>query len=203
MGRGYVAPIRRVADAAAERVGHCDGQPGSDRRLRLSTALQTRLIATVVAVVALIASCGTAPSGSISVSPTEPPLGPPDVLPPPGLAWTSAAGEVPTSVLSLSSLTCFDPQIALLTMGWPLGRPVTSEADGRQYIRDPQNAHRDVSLVPFEADAMLPVDAIATGYRYKDMELFTSAATAATRIYVRRGTVVEQWPRLREFVACL
>jgi hypothetical protein len=130
-------------------------------------------------------------------------LAAPAALPYPGKPWRNALGEVATSEITLTSLECFDPQITLLTMGWPIGRALRVEADGRQYIRDPGNAHRDSTLAPFDGNTVLPPDARPTGLHNGDVELFGSPSTSDSRIYVRRGAVIEQWPRVFPMIACV
>lgn len=141
----------------------------------------------------------TDPSG-----PGATPLPPPAAREDPGNPWFGPAGQMPSGVIALTTLTCFDPEIALLTVGWPIGASATNDRDARQYVRDPRNAYRDRTLAAFQPDVPLPPDARSTGLRNGELELFVSPSDADTLIYVRRGSgVVERWPRATRFFACV
>jgi hypothetical protein len=178
--------------------------------MELSTDLSRLYRAVVLLPIALaLASCSLAPSpatpspSASEAAATASPLPPPPLMPYPGRPWIGPTDIVGASVITLVSLDCFDPNIALLTTGWPVGRRIGNEFDSRQYIRDPNNAHRDSTAVAFESNATLPEDAVFTGYRYLDLELFVSPSTETSQIYLRRGKVVELWPRVNPFIGCV
>jgi len=95
------------------------------------------------------------------------------------------------------------PGALLLSLGWPLGRQMATDLDGRQYVRDPEGRYLDRTSGPLVARATLPADAFFTGYWYEGNELWIAESTADDEIYfVRPGGVAEAWPRARVFLAC-
>ncbi|HSW42862.1 MAG TPA: hypothetical protein VLM76_10165 [Patescibacteria group bacterium] len=95
------------------------------------------------------------------------------------------------------------PGALLLSLGWPLGRTMVTDLDGRQYVRDTDGRYLDRTSGAFVARASLPSDALFTGYRYEGNELWIAGSTADHEIYfVRSGGVAEAWPRAPAFLAC-
>lgn len=87
--------------------------------------------------------------------------------------------------------------------GWERARMLhVGEGDSfRQYIRDPLGVMRELSLLESYASGVdLPADAVDSGYRSGDLELwFTPADTAA---YVVTPGGVERWPRADPPIGC-
>ena len=53
-------------------------------------------------------------------------------------------------------------------------------------------------IAPFEANATLPDDAAYTGWTNGNIGLCISAGEFAQALYVKRGDVIERWPRAAE-----
>jgi hypothetical protein len=115
-----------------------------------------------------------------------------------------ASNEVPGDAIQLIAgpAHCGLQGVLLLTTGWPIGERYTSDRDARQYVRDVGGRLAGGTVTMFGASVTLPADAAFTGYRYGSDELWISPATADRAVYLVRGNVVEQWPRVTEFVAC-
>lgn len=105
--------------------------------------------------------------------------------------WANAEGLILTDI------------IAPAHCGWETARMLhVPDGDSfRQYIRDPLAVIGQASLLEtYAADVDLPSDAVDSGYRSGELELwFTPADTAA---YVVRPDVVERWPRADPAVGC-
>jgi hypothetical protein len=131
-------------------------------------------------------------------------------------AWTDASGaEVPDGDpgegLVLHTLEgadhCGWTSVTFMHMGWPVGSVVEKAGEARQYVRDPQGLVGAFTSAPFDADATLPDDAAATGFRHGAWELWTAASDEDEAVYVVNGDPsaggsVERWARTSEFVAC-
>lgn len=72
--------------------------------------------------------------------------------------------------------------------------------EDRQYLRDPQNLLTDETVRPYDGDARLPADAIDTGYRNDNHELWLT--TDSSIAYIVTDTAVEAWPSTTRSVAC-
>lgn len=176
---------------------------------------------TLIAAFGLLA-CGQAPastdasqqiatpnSGSVSATSAASPT-PPDVLPPPrareypGIRWIKDGKAVWASEIALIEppANCY-PGALLLAIGWPPGRSMKTDLDGRQYVRDPDGLYLDRTVGPFDGSAVMPPDAIFSGYRYDDNELWLANSTVDREVYfVRPGGIAEAWPRAPSFLAC-
>jgi hypothetical protein len=72
----------------------------------------------------------------------------------------------------------------------------------RQYIQDPQNVIAAQDLVkPYEADAMLPDDAIDTTYRKGARELW--AVPDKSAVFNVGPNKTELWPRSKDTITCM
>jgi hypothetical protein len=159
---------------------------------------------------ALVLACSESPEPSAvpqtpsPAPPIETQLPIPSTEPFPGTSWTRDGLPVDAAVISLIARPehCGFSNITLLTVGWPLGRAAVTDKDARQYVRDPGNAFADKTLATFLPSAALPEDAIFSGYRYGEDELWVSPETIDTAVDIVRNGVVEQWPRARELFAC-
>jgi hypothetical protein len=151
-------------------------------------------------------------AGSTDASPDLP-------LPPPdtgklGRPWFFDGEIVPPYVLSLEPGPghCGWDDMLLLGMNRELGQPKGSEATDVQYVRDPRNRWAPGSTNPapnatlgrFEPSVTPPADIAFTGYTYVDgMELWRSASATDALVFLRRGDVWEQWPRLQLLAGCM
>lgn len=78
--------------------------------------------------------------------------------------------------------------------GKPLGTTYSSSSDSQQYVRDPEGVYGMPELTEaFDPSANLPADAVDTGYRQGDTELWT-VPDDPSFIYLRTGRSVERWP---------
>lgn len=109
--------------------------------------------------------------------------------------WTDATGRAIHEVRG--SEHCWQ-SLRILHLSEP-GEPETAR-NIRTYVRDPAGEVRDQWEAAYLGDSMLPVDATFTGYRQGNAELWISADGAA--VYMKRGNVVEQWPRVSRAIGC-
>ena len=73
-------------------------------------------------------------------------------------------------------------------------------ADFPTYVRDPEDAFYGALKEPYDGDAVLPDDAVDTGYVRGGDALWRAKDGGA--MYVVRPEVVEKWPKLRDDWAC-
>ena len=73
--------------------------------------------------------------------------------------------------------------------------------DDQQYLRDPDHVLTSQTTVPYDGDAELPSDAIDTGYRRGNNQLWLAADRSIA--YLVTPDHVEAWPSTTEPVACL
>jgi len=114
------------------------------------------------------------------------------------LPWTDILGclvRVDVVFEALGEAHCdFDEARHLLT-GDPLGTRFGSTAPPIEYIRDPTGVYgSDLLTSGFAEFAELPSDAIDSGFRLRDRELWTSPGDPAA-IYIKDSQGVERWPR--------
>lgn len=69
-----------------------------------------------------------------------------------------------------------------------------------QFLRDPEGLFEAEVVVPYDADATLPEDAVDTGFRLDDLELWAERDRDA--VYALKEGSVERWPRTRSEIAC-
>lgn len=102
----------------------------------------------------------------------------------PRQVWRDADGNrLPTSVIASAP----GPEHC----GWDSMTFLT--ADGEVYISDPHNVLRGRGFVAaFDADAVLPADAVDTGFRLDDRHLWMSADRLVA--YVVTDDAIEAWP---------
>jgi hypothetical protein len=145
------------------------------------------------------------PTPSTPPSPTQGPVLPnPSTAPFPGTRWTlhGEPAQFGSIALIRGPLACGYHDLLLLTIGWPLGTVPADDRFARQYIRDRGNRFRHLTLADYEQAVELPDDAFDTGYRYGTDALWVSEATVDRQVYLVRGETTEQWPRVRELLAC-
>lgn len=110
----------------------------------------------------------------------------------PRQVWQDADGErVPTSVITSARgpAHCDWQSVTFLTV------------DGQGYISDPDDVLDGRGFVaPFSADAILPPDAVDTGYRQADRRLWLSRDRSIA--FVVTEDAVEAWPSSTEEFAC-
>jgi hypothetical protein len=114
----------------------------------------------------------------------------------PGVAILDPGGDIADpNVIALWQPSC-RPNVPFLQVGWPIGAPSTEFDNTRRFVGDVQGvldrSHGVVSA--FDADADLPPDATATGYRTDDFELWLSPTTGDAAAYLRFEDHVERWP---------
>lgn len=88
-------------------------------------------------------------------------------------------------------------------MGVPLGRPFTAKRT-RSFVRDTQGALGfDRLKRDFRGDAVVPNEALDTGYRLEKIELWMVPHDDSFA-YLRNGKHAERWPapRPNEMVGC-
>jgi hypothetical protein len=82
----------------------------------------------------------------------------------------------------------------VIITGSPLGEPYTTSTDDVTYVRDPEGVYGVAELTAgFDPDAMLPDNAVDSGYRQRDTELWTVPGDESA-IYVVSGDTIERWP---------
>jgi hypothetical protein len=85
--------------------------------------------------------------------------------------------------------------------GWESTVWLFLDGDKRLYLRDPLGVLRKVSVGRYLATTKLPGDAVATGLRSRDRELFTTPNKDF--VYIRTPAGVERWPRSSDlFLGC-
>ena len=72
--------------------------------------------------------------------------------------------------------------------------------DDQQYLRDPEHLLTSDTVVPYDGDTELPADAIDTGYRRGNDQLWMAADRSIA--YLVTPDHVEAWPSTKEPVAC-
>jgi hypothetical protein len=78
--------------------------------------------------------------------------------------------------------------------GQPLGAPYTTPADTTEFVRDPEGVFgRPDIAAGFDPDAVLPDDAVDSGYRRDDLALWHVPGDASAVWLVSRDGV-ERWP---------
>ena len=122
-----------------------------------------------------------------------------DVPPWPGEPWFQDGREVTHSELTVAAGPehC-DWQEAAFLSGYGLEAP--RDSDGRLWTRDPQGVleHFPRAEADFRAHAVLPADAVDTGYRQGHVELWTAPSDAAAYVYLVNAADrddVERWVR--------
>lgn len=82
----------------------------------------------------------------------------------------------------------------VIITGTPLGELYTSPDDTQTYIRDPGGVFgRPEVAAAFEPSATLPDDAVDSGYRRDDVELWTVPDDPSS-IYIVTPDATERWP---------
>jgi hypothetical protein len=96
----------------------------------------------------------------------------------------------------LTRYPCDTGHAAILGIGDPIGRPVDPLVR-REFVRDPLGEFLQQGWVdaPFDGAATLPADAVYTGWTNGNVELWIAPGERNSAIYVRRGDLVERWPR--------
>lgn len=72
--------------------------------------------------------------------------------------------------------------------------------EDRQYLRDPEGVLDEQTVVAYDGEVRVPADAVDTGYRRGEEELWLAADE--TVAYLVRGDGAEAWPRTTGQVAC-
>ena len=89
---------------------------------------------------------------------------------------------------------CGGTKVADVLIGWPLGSAAEQPNPFRIFVRDPYNVFGDSRISRgFDNDAELPADAVDTGYRQWEAELWMRPHDDAF-IYLVHEDRVERWP---------
>ncbi len=85
---------------------------------------------------------------------------------------------------------------AVLTVGWPLGE-LHDPYQPYVYVRDADGYFKDHAWLAgsYEPSTRLPDDAIYTGITNGNIDFWVSDSTGEAAIFVKRGDVIERWPR--------
>jgi hypothetical protein len=96
-----------------------------------------------------------------------------------------------------------DFQLALVIItGTPFGARYTNAMNAREYVRDPENVFGDViTSMSFDPDADLPSDAVDTGLREGNRELWVVPGDESA-VYLVLGDTTERWPLDPEPAGC-
>ena len=117
--------------------------------------------------------------------------------------WRDSAGRTLASYPGPEH--CDWESVTFLEVAFSLTRPEDELARRSQYLRDPDGVLEALVVAPYDGDASLPEDAVATGFHSGDAELWVSPADADGDTYGAVYVVdddVERWPRTREEIAC-
>ncbi len=79
----------------------------------------------------------------------------------------------------------------VIATGSPVGARYTNSSDDMEYVRDPNNVFLLDQI--FDADATLPAEAVDTGYRTEDTQLWIVPDDDSS-IYLVEADRVERWP---------
>jgi hypothetical protein len=111
--------------------------------------------------------------------------------------WTTAEGcpvRLDIIMTRRGPDACGGTKVADILMGWPLGSSHQKPHPFRIFVRDPHNVFGDSQISRgFDEDAELPGDAVDTGYRQDEAELWMRPHDDAF-IYLVHEDKVEQWP---------
>lgn len=126
--------------------------------------------------------------------------------------WFDRAGSPVPGVWNDSQATVISPHgyfgecpwedALFLDVGWPLGTPSVSDGTTRTYVRDPDGVLEDRLATGYDADAVLPDDAIDTGYHRGDWHLWTASSRDDEAIFLVNANIVEMWPLLTSAGEC-
>lgn len=119
-------------------------------------------------------------------------------------AWTTTAGcSVRRDIIAMRyGSSCYPDNVREILVGTPLGAP-TTPGTARIFVRDPDgDANGAFSTRPLRLDATLPKSAKDSGYRFKELELWT-ADRDKDYVYVVAGDTVEAWPLGRAPYGCV
>jgi hypothetical protein len=115
--------------------------------------------------------------------------------------WCDADGRgriisQPDQLALQTRYPCNSGHAAVLTIGHPIGMPIDPLALN-EYVRDPAGEFLAKGWItaPYQADAVLPDDAASTGWTNGNIEILVSPAELAKAIYIKRGEILERWPR--------
>jgi hypothetical protein len=115
--------------------------------------------------------------------------------------WCEADGDgriirQPNQLALLTRYPCNSGHAAVLTIGRPLGTPIDPLVR-YEYVRDPASEFLREGWVtaPYKARVTLPDDAAYTGWTNGNIDIWVGPDELARAVYVKRGDVVERWPR--------
>jgi hypothetical protein len=106
--------------------------------------------------------------------------------------------HVPEQLVFFTRFPCDRGSIAVLTLGRPIGAALDPLVRW-EYMRDPKGEARAMGWLRgngrYDGDARLPRDARSTGWTNGNITIWTAPSEHDAAIYVKRGSVVERWPR--------
>ena len=115
--------------------------------------------------------------------------------------WCDADGHgrviaQPEQLSLFTRYPCDSGHAAILAIGEPLGSPLDNLVR-YEYVRDPAGEFlaQGWLTAPYRARATLPADAAYTGWTNGNIEIWLSPSDLERAIYIKRGEVVERWPR--------
>jgi hypothetical protein len=107
---------------------------------------------------------------------------------------------------------CGWEDVLFLRMNVELGQPMGAAETTLEYVRDPLNRwaaeptdHTDVMTLGTFKPSVTPPDGVAfSGYAYADgMELWRSDRATDALVFLHRGDIWEQWPRMKTLIGCM
>ena len=115
--------------------------------------------------------------------------------------WCDADGRgriisQPDQLALQTRYPCNSGHAAVLTIGYPIGMPNDPLALN-EYVRDPAGEFLAKGWVtaPYQGNAVPPDDAASTGWTNGNIEILVSPGELAKAIYIKRGEILERWPR--------
>jgi hypothetical protein len=159
----------------------------------------------IVAGIVLVAGCTPAAPPKSSPAPSAPSASPVAAYfdpPSPGGAWVKAGRRVGSRELTTyaGASHCDLQTVTFLALNWPIGTTGGDYGESRQYVRDPEGVLGE--RVDGRAGAATPpADALDTGYRLGDLQLWLAGSDPAG-VYLRTPTETERWPRADPPVLC-
>lgn len=102
----------------------------------------------------------------------------------------------PDQLSMLTRYPCEHGRVAVLIIGDPLGAALDA-LNRHEYLRDPGGTARSQGWIdrPWRAHDEPPADARATGWSNGNIELWISPSSVEDFVWVKRGDVLERWPR--------
>ena len=104
-------------------------------------------------------------------------------------------------VLNAGPEHCEWQDVVFLEIGYRSGLTQPGLSGKLTFLRDSEGVLADQVVSQFEADIILPSDAVATGWQRDGQDLWLDPDGAAAYLHVG-GEHFEKWPRARGLIAC-